>query len=87
MLELTNEMEEIVARFIFAVPESRRTGSVAENKKDGVGMDLGELQVVDALAGRDTGRDEILSSAVVVVERARRRAMSISGAGSKGPAA
>jgi hypothetical protein len=87
VLELTNEMEEIVARFIFAVPESRRTGSVAENKKDGVGMDLGELQVVDALAGRDTGRDEILSSAVVVVERARRRAMSISGAGSKGPAA
>jgi len=86
VLELTNETEDIVARFVSAMPASQRTGSVAENKKDAVEMDLGELHVVDALAGGDTGLEEILCSAVVVFERAKRRAMNLCGAGLKGPA-
>lgn len=82
-----------MARFISAAPVSpstgfqpERRGSTAETKKEHVTTDLGELQVVDSLAGGDTGREEILCSAVVVVERAKRRAMNICGAGLKGPA-
>lgn len=95
VLELTNETEEIVARFMYAAPVSQRTGSwptrvdsVSEAKKDAVEMDLGELHVVDGLAGGDSGRDEIVCSAVVVIERAKRRAANMmkSGPGLKGPA-
>lgn len=85
VLELTNETEEIVARYISAAPVKRRTGSVAETRKTAVEMDLGELHVVDALTGADKGREEILCSAVVVIERARRRAMNMCGAGLKDP--
>lgn len=89
VLELTNEMEEIVARFTFAAPSFQRRVSVIERwkEKSVVERDLGELHVVDELAGGDMGREDILCSAVVVIERAKRRAMKISGVGLNVPAA
>lgn len=79
VLELTNESEETVARFIYAAgaSETRRSSSVTSMKKGFVQEDLGELSVVEELSGGNTGLEEILCSAVVVVERARRRAANI----------
>ena len=79
VLELTNDMNEIVARFMPAVPvspptASGRKGSIGK-KKEGK-EDVGELQVVDAMT--ETGREEVICSAMVMVERAKRRANNIS---------
>lgn len=85
VLELTDETEEIVARFISAEPVAETPGSLAEKRKNAVEMDLGELHVVEAMAGADIGREELLCSALVVIERARRRAMNMCGGGLKDP--
>ena len=77
VLELTNETEEIVARFIYAAPVSVRTGSVGSTKDASKETDLGELSVIEALYDTDTGLEEILCSALVVIERARRRAANM----------
>ncbi|CAD6588678.1 MAG: hypothetical protein ASARMPREDX12_003410 [Alectoria sarmentosa] len=89
VLELTNEMDEIVARFVRAAPMSQMTGagrrgSSGRKKEDR--EELGELHVVDALA--EGGREEVICSAMVVVERAKRRANNISctGIGKTAPA-
>ena len=75
VLELTNEMDEIVARFVHTVPVSQMTGSGrrgASGKKTGEREELGDLHIVDALA--EGGREEVICSAMVVVERVKRRA-------------
>ena len=46
-------------------------------KDDFMSSDIGELHVVDALTNGESGRDEILCSAIVVIERAKRRAANI----------
>ena len=79
VLELTNEMGEIVARFMHTGPVSQMTGS---GKRSGGGknkaekIELGVLYVVDALA--EAGREEVICGAMVVVERTKRRANNIS---------
>ena len=90
VLELTNEMDEIVARFVHTVPVSQVTGygtrgSGAGKKKEDK-LELGDLHIVDALA--EGGREEVICSALVVVERAKRRARNITctGAGKNAPA-
>lgn len=89
VLELTNEMNEIVARFVHTVPVSQVTGSGrigSSGKKKVDKEELGDLHIVDALA--EGGREEIICSAMVVVERAKRRAnnISCSGVGKTTPA-
>ena len=83
VLELTNDMDEIVARFVHTVPVSQvtgsgRGGSVGKMKKEDK-EEMGELHIVDALA--EGGREEVICSAMVVVERAKRRANNISRVG------
>lgn len=73
--ELSNEAEETTARFVHS---SSRQGSAVSSKNKFPELQVGELQVVDALIGGDEERTEVLCSAVVVVERARRRAGMIS---------
>ena len=83
VLELTNEMGEIVARFMHTGPVSQMTGSgirSAGGKNKIERAELGNLHVVDALA--EGGREEIICGAMVVVERAKRRANNISCTGS-----
>lgn len=86
VLELTNEMDEIVARFVTKVPVSQVTGYVGRRGGSGVGkkkeegVELGELHVVDALLA-EGGREEVICSALVVVERTKRRAGNIGCAG------
>ena len=79
VLELTNEMNEIVARFVHTGPVSQMTGfgrrdSDRRNRMDR--EELGHLHIVDALA--EGGRAEVICSAMVVVERVKRRAKNIS---------
>lgn len=78
-----------MARFIPAAPSFQRRYSATEKRKekDSTEREVGELHVVDVLAGEDSGREEILCSAVVVIERAKRRAMKISGVVLNVPAA
>lgn len=89
VLELINGMDEIVARFVPTVPVSqmRDSGGRGSNgkKKEEMG-EVGDLHIVDSLA--EGGREEVICSAMVVVERARRRADNIScnGVGRSGPA-
>ena len=89
VLELTNEMNEIVARFVHTGPVSQMTGSGrrdSSGKKKMEKEELGDLHIVDALA--EGGREEVICSAMVVVERAKRRANNISctGLGKTAPA-
>ena len=89
VLELTNDMNEIVARFVHTRPVSQMTGygrRDSNGKKKADKEELGDLHIVDALA--DGGREEVICSAMVVVERAKRRAERIccTGAGRTTPA-
>ena len=82
VLELTNEMDEIVARFVPTLPVSQMTGSDRRGsaaKKKEEKEELGDLHIVDALA--EGGREEVICSAMVVLERAKRRANLIRCAG------
>lgn len=84
VLELTNEMNEIVARFVHTGHVSQMTGfgrGDSSGKKRTDQEELGDLHIVDTLA--EGGRAEVICSAMVVVERAKRRANSISCAGVK----
>ena len=79
VLELTNETDEIVARFVHSGPVSQMTGFGTRESAGKKRMDkeeLGDLHIVDALA--EGGRAEVICSAMVVVERAKRRAKNIS---------
>ena len=99
-MQLTNEMEEIVARFVPATPGSRLTATVgsvsgqhardgstgivgvgagANNKGKDIATTMGEIQVVDDLVFGEAAKWEVLCSALVVVERAKRRQTRISG--------
>ena len=78
VLELLNEMEEIVARFTYTVPAAVATGAATGRKKSiAADMEVGELHVVEALVGGEQEKEEIICSAAVVIERARRRAVNI----------
>ena len=89
MLELTNDTEEIIARFIYnndAIP-SRRNSSIAslspgpeKKTKKFTESEVGELSLVTELVGGGVDADgegegvmEVVCSCVVVVERAKRR--------------
>ena len=81
VLELTNVMDEIVARFVHMGPVSQMTGfgrRDSSGKKGTYEEKLGDFHIVDALA--EAGRAEVICSAMVVVERAKRRANNISSA-------
>ena len=82
VLELTNETDEIVARFVPA--SSVSPCEARKNKKASIDVDVpvGELQVVDALDTRDEGYEQILCSALVVIERAKRRSAFMAKRGS-----
>jgi len=95
VLELTNETEEIVARFVYTATALQRAGSWSERstsasdfKKDRVEFDLGDLHVVDALVAEESGHEQIICGAIMVIERAKRRAenMAKNGPALKGPA-
>ena len=89
MLELITEDEEIVARFVASAPAASAMPSVNKKKKDrvvGKGVEFGELQIVEEYCGggergSEGAKEEILCSAVAVIERARRRASNIHRAG------
>ena len=84
VLELTNQMNEIVARFVHTGHVSQMTGSGRRDSGGKKKMDkeeLGDLHIVDALA--EGGRAEVICSAMVAVDRAKRRAKNISCAGFK----
>ena len=110
--ELTNEYEDVIARFVHSPsspaqsrsptqaqspPSSPQLGreransifSIALPNAEGAAkksnfeeIAVGELYVVDALVGGEQEREEILCSAVVVVERMRRRQAILQNQGS-----
>ena len=94
VLELTNEMDEIIARFTCTTKVSQRTGSWPESRgsksdfKKNLDVDMGNLQVVGTSTAEDTEYEQILCSAIMVIERARRRTVNImkSGPALRGPA-
>ena len=85
VVELTNDTGEIVARFVYSSPDLARTGSVIPRRESAGSIkdasskdkDVGELSVVEALSGVEIGLEEILCSAVVVIERFKRRAANL----------
>ncbi|KAL6715405.1 hypothetical protein ACLMJK_006366 [Lecanora helva] len=77
VVELSNETDEIIARFVYASDACRRTGragSITAIKRDQKGYDVGELQVIGSPEYDESVYERILCSAIVVIERARRRA-------------
>ena len=84
LLELLNELEEKVARFIYNTTATNIINSNTGRRKSAAATassEIGELNIVEALAGGEREREEIICSAVVVVERARRRALNIGSQG------
>ena len=85
VLELSNDMDEIIARFKFAAtPGSERTsawlgrpGSMSEPRKRNSGIEIGELEVVCTPTVEDMGYERVICSAVMVIERAKRRAANM----------
>ena len=78
VLELINDMEDIVARFTYTAPAALSTGAATGRKKSiPAQMEVGELHIVEALVGSEQAKEEVICSAVVVIERARRRAANI----------
>ena len=84
VLELTNDMDEVVARFLHAAPVSQRTGSwpkragaVSPSKKDRSDFKLGELHVVGSSEAQESDYEQIVCSAIMVIERTRRRSANM----------
>ncbi len=85
VIELTNDTEEIVARFLYSPPGLPRRGPAISRRESAGSIkdvssketDVGELSVVEALSGAEMGLEEILCSAVVVIERFKRRAANL----------
>ena len=96
VLELVDEAEEIIARFTYQPSTVRSTHQNAagvssvqlkEKKKDHFkAFDIGTLELVGIRIPSIRAREEVLCSAVVVVERARRRAVNLGLATGKGGA-
>ena len=84
VLELTNEADEIVARFVYSLAALQRTGSwpdrvgsASSTRKNKQDHDMGELQVISSPEFDESAYDRILCSAIVVIERAKRRAANM----------
>ena len=72
VIELTNDDEEILARFVCSKKASP-PGSPGPAKKKTPTVEIGQLHIVDPMIGGVEERVEILCSAITVVERAKRR--------------
>ena len=77
VFELTEEAEKRVALFVYAEGMAQRTGSTSGNHMLAEGQKIGEVHFMeDFLQELDT-LQQILFSAVVVVEQVKRRATSL----------
>ena len=77
VFELTEEAEKRVALFVYAEGMAQRTGSTSGNNMLAEGQKIGEVHFMeDFLQDLDT-LQQILFSAVVVVEQVKRRATSM----------
>lgn len=75
VLELVREAGGKVALFVYSENVTPRRGSLPGNVKRYGSEDLGEIHIVDSSEGGPEVLEEILASAVVVVEKLRRRAL------------
>ena len=69
VVELTNGVEEMLARFVL-----NKTPPSSPTKKRSQEVEVGRLYVVDGLVPGERERLETVCSAIVVIERTRRRA-------------
>ena len=110
MLELTNEAEDILARFVYTLSTrgsswgssseretielreggsregramERREKSRKGSKDAFVRFEVGTLELVSSLIPTEQAAEEVLVSAVVVVERAKRRSANLGLCGAK----
>ncbi|KAL9099526.1 MAG: hypothetical protein Q9163_004986 [Psora crenata] len=78
VVELLTSTEEIVARFVYSPPPAM-SSSAATGRKGSIAakVEVGDLHIVEALAGGERGKEEIICSAAVLIERAKRRAANM----------
>ena len=84
VLELSSETDEIAARFIYSLSALQRTGSWQEragtvtiSKRNKGDQDTGELQIIGNPEFDESVYERILCSAILVIERAKRRAANM----------
>ena len=75
VLELVKEKGGKVALFVYSENVPPRRGSLPGRLKMMGSEEVGELHIIDGEVGRGMGRDEVLASAVVVLEKLKRRAV------------
>ena len=74
VLELTNHAGKKVALFVYAEEGAQRRASAPATLKHFETEKIGELHIVDEFDGNPLALEQILCTAIVVVERAKRRA-------------
>lgn len=74
VMELTNDDGKRVALFVRAEVVAQRRASAPATSKRFETENVGEIHIMDEFAGGPVELDQILCTAVVVIERARRRA-------------
>ena len=76
VLELTQEQNKRVALFVYAEGVAQRTASTPGDHERFQEQKIGEIHVIEDLSHEPIALQQILFSAVVVIEQARRRATS-----------
>ena len=77
VFELTEEAEKRVALFVYAEGMAQRTGSTSGNHMLAPGQKIGEVHFMEDFLHELDTLQQILFSAVVVVEQVKRRATSL----------
>ena len=82
VLELTDEAHRRVALFVYAGEVASITGPATGSRKHTEGDEIGELYILRDVQGGQRATDEIIGSALAIVERAKRRAANVGNVGS-----
>lgn len=77
VFELTDEAKKMVALFVYAEGLARRTGFTSDNHKLFQEQKIGEVHIMKDYLREPIALQQILFSAVVVVEQAKRRVTSL----------
>lgn len=82
VLESTNSRKKRIALFVYSTEVALTTGFGTGKKKLGVNEDIGKLHILEDIEGGAMATEQVLCTALTVIERAKRRAANVGRQGS-----